>query len=239
MNRTFAQMKKDGYDTLTDEEINTFQKTQLLLDEAVNRKWPKEWGEAFDIFLRNYGWHIRLWMHPDDLIPYIKQGDDKVDKYFIKKLRLASLRIRWQAIKRFPHRRKMIHSAFSAHWQGNYMASIPLFLILSEGIFRELTGEDLFAKKPKSKLDNIIKQNQNIKVVPLLTHIIEAVSNGDIIGLRFSNDEYLRYPNVLSRNKILHGADQTYGTKVNAYKAISQFEFVIESVHMALKGREI
>jgi hypothetical protein len=210
----------------------------LLLNDAVYHKWPKEWGEAFDVLLRNYGWHIRLWMHPNDLIPFIKQGDDIVDKYFIKKLRWATFRLRWQAGKRFPHRRKMINSAFKAHWQGNYLASIPLFLILSEGIFRELTGEDLFAKKTKSKMANVVKQNQGVKIIPMMTHIIDSVSNCDIIGLRFSDDEYLRYPNVLGRNKILHGADYAYGNKVNAYKAISQFEFVIESVHMALTGKE-
>lgn len=239
MSRTFAQIEKDGYDTLTEEEIASFKNTMLLMHDAVHHKWPKEFGEAFDIFLKNYGWHIRLSMHPNDLIPFIKQGDHVVDHYFIKKLRWATFRLRWEAVRRFPHRRKMINSAFTAHWQGNYLASIPLFLILSEGIFRELTGEDLFAKKPKSKTVNVVKQKQDIKIIPMMTHIIDAVSNGDIIGLRFSNDEYLRYPNVLSRNKILHGADHTYGTKVNAYKAISQFEFVIESVHMTLTGKEI
>jgi hypothetical protein len=238
MSRTLAQIEKDGYDTVTEEEISSFKNTMLLLHDAVHHKWPKEWGEAFDVLLRNYGWHIRLWMHPNDLIPFIKQGDDVLDKYFIKKLRWAALRLRWQAGKRFPHRRKMINSAFNAHWQGNYLASIPLFLILSEGIFRELTGEDLFAKKPKSKMASVVKQDQDVKIIPMMTHIIDAVSNGDIIGLRFSNDEYLKYPNVLSRNKILHGVDYAYGNKVNAYKAISQFEFVIESVHMALTGKE-
>lgn len=235
---TLAQIKKDGYDTPTEEEISNFNNTILLLYNAVHYKWPKEWGEAFDVLLRNYGWHIRLWMHPNDLIPFIKLGDDKVDQYFIKKLRWAALRLRWQAGKRFPHRRKMINSAFNAHWQGNYLASIPLFLILSEGIFRELTGEDLFAKKTKSKMANVVKQNQNVNFMPMMIHIIDAASNGDIIGLRFSDDEYLRFPNVLSRNKILHGADYEYGNKVNAYKAISQFEFVIESVHMAFTGKE-
>ncbi|HTM98541.1 MAG TPA: hypothetical protein VL088_07360 [Pedobacter sp.] len=237
MGRTLAQIEKDGY--VTEEEASSFMKTLALIDEAVNHKWPKEMSEAFDVFLKNYGWHIRLWIHPNDLIPYILKGEDVVDKYFIKKLRLATFRLRWQAVKRFPHRRKMINRAFLAHWQGNYWASIPLFLILSEGMFRELTGENLFAKNPKSKTASVAKKKQNIQITPLMSHIIDAVSNGDIIGLRFSNDEYLKYPNVLSRNKILHGADSNYGTKVNAYKAISQFEFVIESVHIAFTGREI
>ena len=86
--------------------MNSFKKTILLLHDDVHHKWPKEWGEAFDVFLRNFGWHIRVWMLPSDLIPFIKQGDDAVDKYFIKKLRWATFRLRWQSIKRFPHRKK-------------------------------------------------------------------------------------------------------------------------------------
>lgn len=237
MGRTLVQIEKDGY--VTEEEAKIFMKSWALINDAVNNKWPKEMSEAFDIFLKNYGWHIRLSIHPNDLIPYILKGEDVVDKYFIKKLRLATFRLRWQAIKRFPHRRKMINSAFLAHWKGNYMASIPLFLMLSEGIFRELTEEGLFAKNPKSKMASVVKKKQDVQITPLMAHIIDAVSNGDIIGLRFSNDEYLKYPNVLSRNKILHGADGNYGTKVNAHKAISQFEFVIESVYMALTGRDL
>lgn len=236
MGRTFAQIKEDGYDTLTEQEISTFRDSLALIHDVVNNKWPKEMSEAFDVFLKNYGWHIRLWMHPNDLIPYIQQGHDAVDKFFIKQLRFSTIKLRRQSIKQFPHRRQMINRAFISHWQGNYLASIPLFLILSEGIFRELTGNDLFSKNPKSKMANIVKERQDVQFTPLMIHIIDAVSNGDIIGLRFSNDEYLKYPNVLSRNKILHGADSAYGTKVNAYKAISQFEFVIESVFMAFTG---
>jgi hypothetical protein len=239
MSRTLAQIEKDGYDTLTEEEINNINTAVLSLGNAVNNKWPKEMGEASDLLLRTYGWHLRLWMHPDDLVPFIKQGTDAVDRYFIKKLRWAAFRLRWQAVRRFPDRRKTINSAFKAHWRGDYQASVPLMLMLSEGIFRELTGEDLFAKKKTPKMANNTKLNQNKKTVPLMTHIINSLSNGDVIGLRFTGDEYAKFPNVLSRNKILHGADVDFGTKLNAYKALSQFEFVVEIVYAALTGSKI
>lgn len=239
MSRTLAQIEREGYHTLTEEEKNSFTETLKLIQDAVNNQWPKQFGEASDLLLRTYGWHLRLWMHPNDLIPYMKIGDEAVNKYFVKHLRRASFRQWLQAVKRFPNRKRMINKAFFTHWAGNYMLSVPLFLMLSEGIFRELTGEDLFSKKQKSKVSDTAGQNPNIKILPMMSHIINAVSNGVIIGLRFAGDEYLKFPNVLSCNKIMHGADPNYDTKINSYKALSQFEFVMESVHAALTGAAI
>lgn len=239
MSRTLAQIEKDGYDTLTDDELQFLQQSGLLLRDALDNKWPREYGEAFDLLLMTYGWHLRLQMHPNDLIPFMQKGNLAVDDFFINKLRWASFRLRLQAIKRFRNRKKMINSAFKAHWKGGYLVSIPLFLMLSEGIFRELTGEDLFTKKQKSKMASAAKRKQGGRIPPIMTHIVDAASNGDIIGLRFSDNQYLKFPNVISRNKIMHGADYAYGTRINAYKALSQFEFVMESVYIAFTDANI
>jgi hypothetical protein len=242
MGRTLAQIKKDNFQNFTKEEIESFKQMISTLHEAV-KSWPEQYREGYEVFLKHYGWHMGLWMHPNELIPYIKQGDDAVNRYFIKKLRWSSWNIKFKACRRFPHRRKMISEAFNAHWLGNHFASIPLFLILSEGIFREMSGGDLFSKKsntkkPTQKEDFINNLKSNEKVMPLMAYIVEAVVNGDVISLRFDNGDYLKYPNVLSRNKILHGADYEYNNKTNAFKALSQFEFVIDSVYLAVKDMD-
>jgi len=238
MSRTLAQLKKDKYENLTEEEISSFKEVWSILHNAVNNTWPNQYKEAFDNFLKHFGWHIRLDMSTDDLIPFIKKGSNAVDDFFIKQLRHDRSAIRRQACEKFPHRKEMINSAFNAHSKRNYLQAVPLFLMLSEGIFREISGLDLFSKNSK-KTVFIKSLKVDKKVTLLISHIIEAVTNGDIIGLRFDNDEYLKYPNVLSRNKILHGADYTYGNATNAYKALSQFEFVIESIYIALNDGNI
>ncbi|MFD2556303.1 hypothetical protein [Sphingobacterium tabacisoli] len=219
---------------MTEDEFVTFKETLLTIDDALNNRLPKEFGDAYDIFLRDYGWHMRLEEHPNKLIPFMLRGNKAIDRHFIRQLRWSLFFLWTKATRRFPKRRKMINSAFKAHLRSDYTASVPLFLILSEGIFRDLCGEDLFTKGKKSKMENFTKRNPDLRIFPLISHIIDAVSNGDIIGLRFSDEESLKYPNVLSRNKILHGADLSYGTKVNSYKAISQFEFVVENVYKAV-----
>ena len=238
--RSLGQLRRDNYQNLTNSEregLSQISEVMSKMGKFVLNELPQQAKDAFDLFLKEYGWHIRTWMSFEELTPYIKQGHDAVDKYFIRKLWLSKWMIKRNAIKRFPKRKRAIELAFKAHGRGEFELSIPAFLILSEGIFREMSGSDIFAKRDKEKNEFLLKLKANSKVIPLMSHIIEAVVNGDIIGLRFSNEEYLRYPHVLHRNRIIHGADENYGTKVNSYKAMSQFEFITETVYMAVNEK--
>lgn len=234
-NRTLGQLEKDNYENLSESEkeglVNMWQAFARLVDTA-NNLWPQQHKQAFDLLLKTYGWHMRMWMSFDDLTPLVIKNDGSIDRYFIKSLWWSLWRIRIKAIKRFPHRKRAINLAFKAHIMGEYELSVPAFLILSEGIFREMSGGDIFAKRSKEKEHFIEQLKVNKKVPPLIPYTIEAVINGEIIGLRFSNGDDLAYPNVLHRNRIIHGVDIKYGTKVNSYKAISQFEFIIDTVYM-------
>lgn len=229
-------MKNANYNAAM-ESIKKFNRINSLFyvfDEALYNKWPKQWGEAFSSCLEKYGWHLHLDLSNSELTPFINQEKGIIDTYFIKRLGSVLDQIESLACEHFPHRKKMINSAFKAHRDGNYIASIPLFLMLSEGVFRDLTEEDLFAKTSEPKTAKFVKKNKEKTIFPFMRSIIDAVSNGCIIGLRFSKNEDLeKYPNVLGRIRILHGADFSYDTEINAYKAISQFEFVTESVRMA------
>lgn len=235
--RTLFQLEKDNFQSLTETEkeglINLYRST-ISFNHKLMYVLPKEYNEAFDIFLRNYGWHIRINMSLVELIPYIKLGNDAIDKYFIKKLKRSLSQIKRNAIKRFPHREKSIQLAFKAHRRGEYELSIPAFLILSDGIFREMTKADVFSKKSSEKIQFIEKLKNNEKTTPIMAYTIEAVINGDIIGIGFSKEGYKEYPHLLNRNRIIHGADYEFGCEVNSYKAISQFEFILENVYSVL-----
>jgi len=172
----------------------------------------------------------------NDLIPFIIKNDESLNEHFIKSLKKSLKGIRRVAVKRFPHRKRAIELAFQSHRRREYELSIPAFIILSEGIFREMWGNDMFTKKKKEREEFLAKLKAHEKSVPLLSSAIERVINGDIIALSFAKDDDLKLPNILHRNRILHGADIGYGTQMNAYKAISQFEFVICLIYIAYKG---
>lgn len=238
--RTWGELERDNYSNLSDSEKEGLLKatqTFLKLGKLLNNELPRQYRDGFDLLLKEYGWHLRKDMSFHGLIPLVKKDDGSIDKFFCDSLWWSLWRIRQKAIKRFPSRKRAINLAFKAHRRGEFELSIPAFLILSEGIFRDLTKGDIFSKRSKEK-DSFVEQlKKNKKVIPLISYSIEAVINGNIIGLSFSNKDDLAYPNVLHRNRILHGSDTDFGTKVNSYKAISQFEFIVDLVYLAVNER--
>jgi hypothetical protein len=207
----------------------------------AEKELPSQMREASSLLLQHYGWHIRPNMSYYDLIPSIQVGDQEVDSYMMRILASSMKEIQRIAVDRFPQRAGTINLAFKAHSRGEYELSVPAFLILSDGIFRAMSKAEIFGNGQRAKtgklefLENLKKDNE---VLSLLPFTIEAVINGDIIGLPFSKPDYLKFPNVLHRNPIIHGESIDYGTKTNSFKAISQFEFVIRFVYSAFtKGK--
>ncbi|WP_211328012.1 hypothetical protein [Algoriphagus antarcticus] len=219
--RAWGEMERDNYSNLSDSEEEGLLKTAeafLTIGKFITNELPQQYKDGSDLLLKEYGWHLRMDMSFHELIPLAKKDDTSIDKYFCKSLRWSLWRIRRKAIKRFPTRKRAINLAFKAHRRREFELSIPAFLVLSEGVFRELTKGDIFAKKSKEKTSFVEVLKKNTNVIPLIPYTIEAVINGDIIGLSFSNGDNLAYPNVLHRNKIFHGADVDYGSRVNSYK---------------------
>jgi hypothetical protein len=241
--RTLAELKKVNYQDLTEEERESFEKLAHGLVDFKHRmthEIPKQYKLAFEYVLANFGWHIGSWMAVESLTPYLTKGTSSMNEYFISYLEKQLKELQSSAINRFPHRSRAIQLAFKSHQRGEYELSVPAFLILSEGIFRELTETDIFSKSVrkrslKDKAVFIKSLKDNPKIAPLITHIIEAVINGEVIGLQFNNDlDIQTYPNVLHRNRIIHGFSYEYGTIENSFKAISQLDFIIEMVYPAL-----
>lgn len=239
--KTIEQLRNTPIENWTEEEKSsgvTLVKTMIKIKDFYQKVLPKQMNEASSLLLQHYGWHIRMNMAFDNLIPYMNAGDEEVNTYMMKRIYSSIRAIKRTAIERFPERAKAIKLAFRSHRRGEYELSIPAFLILSEGIFREMTHADIFSKTSKSKKEFIEKLKEDAEIISILPYTIEAVINGDIIGLNFSKEDHLKFPNVLHRNLIIHGASIEYGTKVNSYKAISQFEFVITFVYLAFsKGK--
>ena len=242
--RTLSQLKKDEFKNLTELEQKSIVKVSNLLQDLQHKAehvWPKQFHDSIDIFLKNYGWYVRIDMSFAELIPFIKQGNKAVDNYFIEHFSNGDSleHLKTLAIMRFPHRERAIQQAFNAHIGGQYELSVPAFLILSEGLFRELSGADIFSSNSKSKKEKnaFIKELQKSPISFLMSYSIDAGTNGEILGFSFNNNKDMStFPNVLHRNRIVHGYDTEYGTKVNSFKALSQFEFVTISVYNGVHG---
>ncbi|MBC7539746.1 MAG: hypothetical protein H7281_13070 [Bacteriovorax sp.] len=242
--RPVGQLKNIPVEEWTEEEKSSsiaLAHKMVEFSKVVQNDWPQQMRDASSSLLKHYGWHVSFDIAFGSLVPLIQQGDNEVNRYMIDTISSSITEMQDLAVSRFPERAKMINLAFIAHTRGEYELSVPAFLILSEGIFRGMSQADIFGNSPQAKarkkelIENLKKDNE---IISLLPYTIEAVIDGDIIGLNFSKQDYLKFPNVLHRNLIIHGESVDYGTKVNSFKAISQFQFVIRSVYMAFtKGK--
>lgn len=158
----------------------------------------------------------------DDLM--ISQIDEDWDDLKVKILELS------------PNRKPILEVAFKLHEEGNYIASIPLFLSQADGIcseeFTHFFSKDSTTGNRAS--DEIIKQAENSEIVTnFLSGILLEPFKVDLQiskgSSRASKAAKAKGPN---RHGIIHGSRKhlDYGTKINGYKAFSFLAFIIFSV---------
>ena len=118
---------------------------------------------------------------------------------------------------RFPERAEVIRSAEEAHRQGRYILSIPVVLAQADGICKELTDVQLYARA---------------KGTPRLAAFVdsggfEAIRASDAAPfttptpLVASSEERVGRPEMLNRHAVMHGESLDYGTQLNGCRALS------------------
>lgn len=131
-----------------------------------------------------------------------------------------------------PNREHILTNAFELHKQGNYIASIPLFLAHADGITCEELKSFLFTKnETQQKLQEMMDSGKieanmftDVFLEPfkLKNHYNQGISKSGTTAKR-------KAPN---RNGILHGHRKhlDYGTKTNSLKCFSLLAFVVFTV---------
>lgn len=206
-----------------------------MIDLQTDRKYG-DWShiseeyKLFSVMLSDEGWYMDYGLAVGTLSGlYLNQtfSDSKVlDEYMIKfykgKLRKTISFFRKHHQRRYP----ILEKAFKAHKKGEFELSIPVFLTQIEGLFFDLTNKEIFSKGQGKKKENTAKEWLNSKEfdIAFLLAIMEPLRENENITANFSESEY--YPNVINRNKILHGRDINYSTELNSYKAISLLSFI-------------
>lgn len=206
-----------------------------MIDLQADRKfgdWSRisEEYKLFSVMLSDEGWYMDYDLAVGTLSElYLNQTlkDTKVlDEYMIKfykgKLRNTISFFKKHHQKRYP----ILEKAFKSHKKGEFELSIPVFLSQIEGLFFDLTSKEIFSKGRGEKKENTAREWLNSKKndIAFLLAILEPLRENENITANFSESE--NYPNVLNRNKILHGRDLNYSSELNSYKAISLLSFI-------------
>ncbi len=190
-------------------------------------KLPQRTQNALMI-LGTHGWYLDIDMPLPGLWVLEKALSDgtyeEADQALMEYFRERTPEIEKSLIKSFPHRTKILCSAFKAHSRGEYDLSVPVFLAQTDGICQELIGMPLFRK---------------IKNVPATAKYIESVAADTFwaamlhplsVTLPISASKHERDNRFvgLNRHQVLHGESTEYGTELNSLKAISLLNYIAQ-----------
>ena len=180
--------------------------------------------------LADYGWFISLDMEPREIqliCDKLTQGKMRsIDLQLSKRLELELPRIKKNLINKYPHRKKILQSAFKAHNNKNYYLSIPVLLTQIDGICIEELGVYFFStknKKPKTK--EII---DSYEIGYILNSFLEPMKVTTAISQSIKDKQY--HTSFYNRHEILHGIETEYGTKLNSCKVISLLSYIVEMI---------
>lgn len=128
-------------------------------------------------------------------------------------------------LEEFPHRKRIIQSAFSAHLEEKYELSIPILLAQADGICNEKLGGYFFIKKngkPETSESILTKDNEFEKALGTIFTISSSINK--------SRHEREKNYNQMNRHEILHGDSLNYATRINGLKSISFIFHVVQMV---------
>lgn len=171
-----------------------------------------------------------------------EQDVDNLDQLMIMHLDDCWSEVTKRIIELCPERKHILETAFELHKQGNYIASIPLFLSQSDGICSEeftyfFTKDNNTGKKAS---DEILEQFEKGElVVDFFTEIlIEPFKIKTQLSQGTSKSSKAAKENGPNRHGILHGSRKhlDYGSKLNSYKAFSFLAFIVFTTKASFKG---
>lgn len=193
-----------------------------------------EHTQAALLTMGNHGWFFDLEMP----LPFLWELENVLNEGDIKEAEAALVdyfRENLQSIEnrftvKFPHRAKIINSAFNAHKRGEYELSIPIFLAQTDGICYEVINQYLFMrvrgeKKPRTAIyvDTIASDTfRHALLSPLSQPLPISASQNE------RNESF----NELNRHQVMHGESLDYGTEINGLKSISLLNYVAQVLRL-------
>jgi hypothetical protein len=185
------------------------------------------------------GWFpnwLTFYFNPDEEIT-------DIDKFMISQIDECWIDLTNKMKELCPERAHIIEIACELHKSGNYIASIPLFLIQADGIcseeFTHFFSKDFTTKR--NGAEEILYQAENgdlntdFFTEVLLQPFRENLQLNESSAKAASSKRIGNGPN---RHGIIHGSRKhlNYNSKINSYKAFSFLSFIIYTTKDAFKN---
>lgn len=139
-----------------------------------------------------------------------------LDQLFSKMTRELASEIEARLLKDHPRHSAQIAELFRLHKEERYISSIPLTLVVAEGIAHAVSNKSIF---------NLSKNAPEIASW-LKTKDLSSMAKAFLASFDEQFPMSKPRPGKLSRHKVLHGIDPDYGTELFSLQAISLLGFV-------------
>lgn len=209
---------------------NSFAPALLEIQEGF-KSFPVKVRKSL-LVIGNRGWYYDLELSLPELIELASQleaeGEDIVDDTLSSHFEDRLSEIEKSISTKYPHRSHIIQSAFGAHRRGEYVLSIPTLLAQTDGICKEVVGQNLFRShhnKPCTAL-YVSQLAADSSMAALLSPLSEVLPISQNTSQRSGNFD------ALNRHMVLHGESLDYGTRINSLKAVSLVNYVAEILSM-------
>lgn len=209
----------------------SFQKaSSKIISELPNivehfKKLPERqkevWAQA-----AHYGWY------PNKNTPIVVTIEIAQDPKLLDAFMERHLKHDWDdltnyIISKLPNRKEILSNAFLLHQQGNYIASIPLFIAQADGICAQYLKAHLFTEsEERQKRLQELKTNPNLDFIQILTHILGEKTQ---LSAGLGSASIAKKTLGPNRHGIMHGSRKhlDYGTRLNSLKIFSLLAFVV------------
>jgi hypothetical protein len=200
------------------------------------RKWDEDERRLLDL-LAPRGWVISPSSSVSDLSDLValadNEGVDAVEAALLAELTPERCRMIVEGLydrPSFGMWRSSLDQALTAHEQGLYALSVPIWLIAVDGIFLAELGVDrVFSRVHRKEGEPLRKQLDSGAGGRLLDGLIRVIR---VVAQQIPTDGSAS-PGELRRHAVLHGLDPEYGTE----KASVQGVLLLEVLHFQLEMR--
>lgn len=197
---------------------SVFQHTNKLerTFEQLPIKLSSTWSQAVQL-----GWYPTPYM-PGRLSSTSLSSQQAIDSRMLKAFEVNYIEAKRYVLSQAGNREHILSTAFQLHEQKNYIASIPLLLSQSDGVFENNLGVSAFSRRESNLKEIETKLNKIFDSNSIAKAYFGQFSSSSQFSQNSNCDNEIDKAKAPNRNGILHGDlnHLDYGSYTNSCKSI-------------------
>jgi len=224
--------KSQGLNKAFEPFLNNLNTTMVKIAKSAER-WQIARKEDVTVMAEN-GWYPNWFT----FVYFPEEKPTSVDEMMINHLNEHWEEITEKILELCPNRKHILENAFELHKEGNYIASISLFLSQADGICCEVLKSFLFTgNTTEERLKELIEKGE-IEATMFTDVFLEPFKLKNHYNAGMLKSSLKAKNKAPNRNGILHGYRKhlDYGTEINSLKSFSLLSFIVYTTKDLING---